>query len=157
MFASKLQDGTAEVTAISHNSKKKDDALKMGAKHFLDTSNPEQLKAAARSFDYVLCTANGKQQDYNAWLSTIKLSVDTRHTHAGGKRAAQLCVVTNEARVRSVLTLPLSCGSLLFACACFSSVFLPSFPCCSAAARSAPWACLRSRCQSTLSPWWVHR
>jgi len=73
MFASKLQDGSAEVTAISHNSKKKDDALKMGAKHFLDTSNQEQLKAAARSFDYVLCTANGKQQDYNAWLSTIKL------------------------------------------------------------------------------------
>jgi alcohol dehydrogenase (NADP+) len=48
MFASKLQDGSAEVTAISHNSKKKDDALKMGAKHFLDTSNQEHLKAAAR-------------------------------------------------------------------------------------------------------------
>jgi alcohol dehydrogenase (NADP+) len=121
MFASKLLDGSAEVTAISHNSKKKDDALKMGAKHFLDTSNQEQLKAAARSFDYVLCTANGKQQDYNAWLSTIKLSVTTRHSHADGRHTARgsAAAVVNEASMRSAITFPVSRGSLLVACACF--------------------------------------
>lgn len=74
MYASKLQNGTAEVTAVSHNSKKKAEALKMGAKHFLDTSDKDALKAAFRSFDLVLCTANGKGQDYAAWLSTIKLA-----------------------------------------------------------------------------------
>jgi len=73
MFASKLQEGKCEVVAISHNAKKKDDALKMGAKSFLDTSDADQLKAAFRTFDYVLCTANGKAQDYNTWLSIIKL------------------------------------------------------------------------------------
>lgn len=73
MFASKLQNGSAEVTAVSHNSKKKDAALAMGAKAFLDTSDAEQVKAAFRKFDLVLCTANGKGQDYNTWLSTITL------------------------------------------------------------------------------------
>jgi len=68
MWASKLLDGSAEVTAISHNSKKKDEALKMGATRFLDTSDKKQLKQHARYFDYVLCTANGKGQDYSMWL-----------------------------------------------------------------------------------------
>ena len=74
MFASKMQGGDVEVTAISHNSKKKEDALKMGAKHFLDTSDKEQLKAAFRSFDFVLCTANGSHMAFNEWLTTVKLN-----------------------------------------------------------------------------------
>jgi D-arabinose 1-dehydrogenase-like Zn-dependent alcohol dehydrogenase len=73
MFASKLQNGTAEVTAVSHNSKKKEAALQMGAKAFLDTSDAAQVKAAFRKFDLILCTADGKGQDYNNWLSTVKL------------------------------------------------------------------------------------
>ena len=74
MFASKLQNGSAEVTAISHNAKKKSEALAMGAKHFLDTSDKAAVKAAFRSFDLVLCTANGKAQDYTNWLSTVKFA-----------------------------------------------------------------------------------
>ena len=68
MWASKLLDGSAEVTAISHNSKKKEEALKLGATRFLDTGDKEQMKAHARYFDYILCTANGKGQDYSNWI-----------------------------------------------------------------------------------------
>jgi len=71
-FASKMFDGKLDVTAISHNDKKKDDALAMGAKHFLNTGDKEQLKAAAKSFDVLLCTANGKDQDYATWLTLLK-------------------------------------------------------------------------------------
>jgi alcohol dehydrogenase (NADP+) len=73
MFASKLLNGSAEVTAVSHNTKKKDEALKMGAKHFLDTSDKKALKDAFRTFDFVLSTANGSAMDLNGWLSTVKL------------------------------------------------------------------------------------
>jgi len=86
MFASKLLDGSAEVTAISHNDKKKDEAMKLGATRFLDTSNKEQVKEHARYFDYILCTANGKGQDYNAWLR----SAASRHTRSCRRACQQL-------------------------------------------------------------------
>jgi len=73
MWASKMLDGAIEVTAISHNSKKKDDALKMGAKYFIDTSDKDQLKSAFRKFDYILSTANGTDMDLANWLSMVKL------------------------------------------------------------------------------------
>lgn len=63
MFASKLQNSTTQVTAISHNSKKKDDAMRMGAKTFVDTSDRAQVKAAARTLDLIICTANAKGMD----------------------------------------------------------------------------------------------
>ena len=72
-FAARLLDGSAEVTAISHNTKRKDDALQMGATRFLDTSDAQAVKQHARYFDYLLCTANGKSQDYSAWLSLLRL------------------------------------------------------------------------------------
>jgi len=71
-FAAKMFDGKLDLTAISHNDKKKDDALAMGAKKFLNTGDKEQLKAAAASFDFLLCTANGKDQDYATWLQLLK-------------------------------------------------------------------------------------
>jgi alcohol dehydrogenase (NADP+) len=74
MYAAKLLGGSAEVTAVSHNSKKKDEALKMGAKYFLDTSDKAALKAAFRTFDFVLSTANGSKMDLGNWLSTVKLA-----------------------------------------------------------------------------------
>jgi len=73
MWASKLNDASAEVTAISHNSNKKEAALKLGATKFLDTSDEKAVKEHARYFDYILCTANGKGQDYANWMSIIKL------------------------------------------------------------------------------------
>jgi D-arabinose 1-dehydrogenase-like Zn-dependent alcohol dehydrogenase len=74
MFAAKLLGGSAEVTAISHNEKKKEEALKMGAKYFLNTSDPAQLAAAFRSFDFVLSTANGSSMDLANWLSIVNLA-----------------------------------------------------------------------------------
>ncbi len=79
MWASKMQAGSCEVVAISHNARKRDEALAMGAKAFLDTSDPVAVKQAARSFDLLLCTANGKGQDYNNWLALLKLSVIQRN------------------------------------------------------------------------------
>ncbi len=73
MFASKLLGGSAEVTAISHNSRKREESRKLGATKFIDTSDAEAMKKHARYFDYILCTANGQGQDYNNWLSLIKL------------------------------------------------------------------------------------
>ena len=38
-FASKMQDGSAIVTAISHNARKREESMKLGATKFLDTSS----------------------------------------------------------------------------------------------------------------------
>lgn len=73
MFASKLQNGSCEVTAISHNSKKKEAALSMGATKFLDTSDEEAVKQHFRYFDYVLTTANGSDMDVSKWMSMVRL------------------------------------------------------------------------------------
>lgn len=61
----------AEVTAISHSSRKKDDALKLGAKHFIETQNADQVKQHAREFDVILCTANGAKNNYQEWISML--------------------------------------------------------------------------------------
>jgi len=68
-FASALG---GEVTAISHSTHKKDDALKLGAKHFIATSDKQQLKEHAREFDVILCTANGGDNTYKEWISLMK-------------------------------------------------------------------------------------
>jgi alcohol dehydrogenase (NADP+) len=73
-FASKMQDGQVEVTAISQSSRKKEEALKMGARAFLDMSDKEAVKAAFRSFDFVLCTADGSSLAIAEWLTTIKFA-----------------------------------------------------------------------------------
>lgn len=61
----------ADVTAISHSASKKDDAMKLGAKHFIETQKEEQVKAAARRFDVLLCTANGSSNNYKEWISML--------------------------------------------------------------------------------------
>lgn len=73
MFGAKLHGGDIEVTAISHNAKKREEALKMGAKAFIDTSDEAQVKAAFRKFDFILSTANGSDMDTKQWLSMVKL------------------------------------------------------------------------------------
>jgi len=73
LFARKLHNGSCHVTAVSHNSKKREEALAMGADSFLDTSDENALKAAFRSFDVVIATANGKGQDWENWMSTVAL------------------------------------------------------------------------------------
>jgi len=67
-FASKLG---ADVTAISTSDRKKEDALKLGAQHFLISKDSDAMAKQAQSFDVILCTANGQQNDYSNWFKLL--------------------------------------------------------------------------------------
>ena len=62
----------AQVTAISSRDSKAAEAKKLGAHHFLASSNKDQFKAAFNSFDVVLCTANGHDMDLNIYFPLLK-------------------------------------------------------------------------------------
>ncbi len=47
-----------EVTAISSSPDKEEEAKKFGADHFISLSNPEQMKKAFNSFDFILSTVS---------------------------------------------------------------------------------------------------
>lgn len=47
----------AHVTAISSSSSKRDDAAKLGADAYLDTSDEEAAKAAFSTLDLIICTS----------------------------------------------------------------------------------------------------
>jgi len=61
----------AEVTVLSTSPKKEADAKKLGAHHFVVTSDPEQIKAAQGTFDFILDTVSAKH-DFNMYLSLLK-------------------------------------------------------------------------------------
>ena len=61
----------AEVTVLSGSPSKKESALKLGADHFVLTSDGEQMKAAISSFDFIVDTVSAKH-DYNMYLSLLK-------------------------------------------------------------------------------------
>jgi len=50
----------AEVTVFSHSDKKKDDALKMGAHHFVSTQSGEAFKKYANTFDLIINTISAE-------------------------------------------------------------------------------------------------
>ncbi len=60
-----------EVTAFTSNETKKADALSLGAHHALNSRNANDIKAAARSFDFIISTVYAKL-DWNLYLSTLK-------------------------------------------------------------------------------------
>lgn len=62
----------AEVTVLSHSPSKREDALAMGAAHFVDTSAPNALKPLTKSFDLVLNTVSA-YLDINEYLDLLKL------------------------------------------------------------------------------------
>ncbi len=62
----------AEVTVISTSSAKEQDAKRLGAHHFLLSTDQGQVEAAACSFDFILDTVSGSH-DLNAVLGMIKL------------------------------------------------------------------------------------
>jgi D-arabinose 1-dehydrogenase-like Zn-dependent alcohol dehydrogenase len=72
MFASALG---AEVTAISHTHSKEEDAKKMGAKHFVATSDGgDAMKAHKRSLDVIVCTINEFEEgQLEKYLSLLKV------------------------------------------------------------------------------------
>lgn len=61
----------AEVTMLSHSPSKEKDAKRLGASHFVLTSDPEQIKAVTGKFDFILDTVSA-EHDYNFYLSLLK-------------------------------------------------------------------------------------
>ncbi|MFM1910568.1 MAG: hypothetical protein RLZZ545_1266, partial [Actinomycetota bacterium] len=62
----------AEVTVLSHSPRKKEDALNMGAHHFVDTSSEAAFEKVAGSFDVILNTVSA-ELDINQYLNLLKL------------------------------------------------------------------------------------
>lgn len=61
----------AEVTVLSHSPSKREDALAMGAHHFISTNDPANLAPLARSFDLILNTVSA-DLDINLYLNLLK-------------------------------------------------------------------------------------
>ena len=62
----------AEVTVLSTSESKRADAEKLGAHHFVVTSDPEQVKQITGSLDFILNTISA-QHEYNFYLQLLKL------------------------------------------------------------------------------------
>ena len=60
----------ADVTVLSHSPQKRDDALAMGAHHFIHVESAETLKPLRRTFDLVLNTVSA-DLDINPYLNTL--------------------------------------------------------------------------------------
>ncbi|CAN2238240.1 NAD(P)-dependent alcohol dehydrogenase [Candidatus Planktophila dulcis] len=63
----------AEVTVLSHSPKKKDDALSMGAHHFVATNDESVFMTHAKSFDVILNTVSA-EIDIDKYISLLKLN-----------------------------------------------------------------------------------
>lgn len=61
----------ADVTMLSHSPSKQKDAERLGAHHFLLTSDAEQVSKASGSFDFILDTVSA-EHDYNLYLGMLK-------------------------------------------------------------------------------------
>src|ERR1700712_3927315 len=61
----------AEVTVLSTSPKKEADAKKLGAHHFVVTTDPAQVEAAKGSFDFILDTVSA-EHDFNMYLSLLR-------------------------------------------------------------------------------------
>ncbi|MDQ1089857.1 putative zinc-type alcohol dehydrogenase-like protein [Siphonobacter sp. SORGH_AS 1065] len=70
----------AEVTVLSTSPRKEADARKLGAHHFIVTSDAAQMEAAGATFDFILDTVSA-EHDYNQYLALLK--VDGVHICVG--------------------------------------------------------------------------
>ncbi len=61
----------AEVTMLSHSPSKEKDAKRLGAHHFVLTSDEEQVKKVMGSFDFILDTVSA-EHDYNFYLAMLR-------------------------------------------------------------------------------------
>ncbi|HQW84240.1 MAG TPA: NAD(P)-dependent alcohol dehydrogenase [Ferruginibacter sp.] len=61
----------AEVTMLSHTASKEKDARRLGAHHFVLTSDEEQVKKVTGNFDFILDTVS-VEHDYNFYLSLLR-------------------------------------------------------------------------------------
>ncbi len=62
----------AEVTVLSHSDKKREDALKMGAHHFLLTKDADVFKKNANTFDLIINTVSA-EINMNDYFGLLKL------------------------------------------------------------------------------------
>ncbi len=62
----------AEVTVLSHSNKKREDALKMGAHHFVATNDKENFKKYASNFDLIINTVSA-EINMNDYFELLKL------------------------------------------------------------------------------------
>ena len=77
MFASALG---AEVTAISHSPDKKEDALKLGAKHFVCSEDKDWSKPLGFEFDLVLNSADvAHKMDIQKYLGILNVNGKLNH------------------------------------------------------------------------------
>ena len=63
----------ADVTVLSHSDWKRPDAERLGAHNFILTTDEEQIKTVAGSFDFILDTISA-EHDYNFYLGLLKTS-----------------------------------------------------------------------------------
>ena len=61
----------AEVTVLSTSPSKEKDAKKLGAHHFVVTTDPAQVKAAIGTFNFILDTVSA-EHDFNLYMSLLK-------------------------------------------------------------------------------------
>ena len=61
----------ADVTVLSTSPKKEEDAKKLGAHHFVVTTDPKQVETAKNSFDFILDTVSA-EHDFNMYLSLLR-------------------------------------------------------------------------------------
>jgi len=61
----------ADVTVLSTSPKKEADAKKLGAHHFVVTTDEAQVKAAMGTFDFILDTVSA-EHDFNMYLSLLR-------------------------------------------------------------------------------------
>lgn len=62
----------AEVTVLSHSPNKHDDAIAMGAHHFVSTKDPNNFKPLLKTFDLILNTVSA-ELDIDQYLNLLKL------------------------------------------------------------------------------------
>ncbi|PJJ79912.1 NAD(P)-dependent alcohol dehydrogenase [Mucilaginibacter auburnensis] len=60
----------AEVTMLSRSESKRNDAAELGAKNFVLTTDKEQMKSVARTFDFIIDTVSA-EHDYNEYLNLL--------------------------------------------------------------------------------------
>ena len=69
MFAKAL--GASEVVAITTSDRKSADAVKLGATKILISTDPAAMKAAVKSLDIIICTANAHDIAWESYLSLL--------------------------------------------------------------------------------------
>jgi alcohol dehydrogenase (NADP+) len=62
----------AEVTVVSRSNNKKEDSIRLGAKHFINTSEPDAFTKNANKFDFILNTVSA-ELDLSPFISMLKL------------------------------------------------------------------------------------